>query len=189
MNNFKTRVVERFYLHYFFYSVIGFSVRKKYILIDIDNTVNDQAARLLRYVRDGVCNYKLANRLSELVSDVPLPGSVDIVKELSKHFRIVWLTARGARMIPATYYWLRKNRFPVHALICTGSTIRKINFIELFIKNHSVGFVVDDMKEGYEYGNPEIVFPYKEYLRLKNIEVFEDLFAARLGNKFEENDV
>lgn len=166
---------EMFYEWYFSCAAFFLPARDWYIIVDIDNTVNNQAERLRRFTVNGQCDFKQANRFDLLMRDVPLPGSASLISELSIQSRIVWLTSRSVNLMPATFYWLKKNRFPVNAIICTGTMLRKILFLQIFAKKHNIEFVIDDMKEGYESGTPYYVSSFKEYLLKNNIRFYEKL--------------
>ena len=152
--------------------------RKFSVLLDIDNIVNNQQARLMKFTKDGICDYRKANGFMELLRDEPLPGSVDFVRQLSRRFQVVWLTSRSVKTALVTCYWLRRNGFPVYILVCTGKLQRKISFIQIFKEDHPIAFVIDDMKEGYESGKPQYVISYREYLESSKIKVYEDLTSA-----------
>ncbi len=179
MSSIKKGLVDRLY-SLLFRGCNSLASRKETVLLDIDNTVNNQQERLLRFTQGGICDYRMANAFRELLRDTPLPGSVQLVGRLSQRFQIIWLTSRSIRTAAVTYYWLRKNGFPVYLLVCAGSLRRKTEFIQIFKEHHSIAFVVDDMKEGYEFGEPRYVIPYKQYLESSGLRVFENLLSTKM---------
>ena len=169
---------EQGYSLYFLLSNFLLPKGGQYIFVDIDNTVTNQADRLRRFMKDGRCDFKKANHVSQIIHDIPLPDSVSLIRELSTKFQIVWLTSRNIKLFPVTYFWLRKSNFPVYVLVCTGSMLRKIQFLEIFKTRHSIQFIVDDMKEGHEIGIPNYVLPVKLFLERNNIKVYENLSSV-----------
>ncbi len=179
MSSIKKALVDRLY-GLLFRGCSSVAGPKLAVLLDIDNTVNNQQERFLKFTHDGTCDYRKANGWRELLQDQPLPGSVEVVGRLAQHFRIIWLTSRSIKTGAVTYYWLRKNGFPVHLLVCTGSFRRKIQFIQDFREKHLIAFIIDDMKEGHESGNPRYILPYKEYLERSGLKIFESLSLAEM---------
>ena len=179
INALKIKVVEKLYNFYFSTMIFALSEKGKYVFVDIDNTVNCQSVRLLRFTKDGQCDFKTANQFNQLIKDIPLPGSVTFVEKLARRYQIIWFTSRSIKHLPATIYWLAKNGFPIHMIIFTGSMMRKISFLEFFTKKHTINFIVDDMKEGHESGKPHYVTPFKNYLVKKNLTFYEDLSALQ----------
>ena len=51
-----------FYQIQFSFSLFCYKKEHTYVIIDIDNTVNNQKERLKRFTKNGSCNYKEANR-------------------------------------------------------------------------------------------------------------------------------
>lgn len=172
-------LVERLYGCYFSLVVGFFGKKGTYVFVDIDNTVNTQKDRLLKSVVDGRCDYKRANRFGEVIRDVPLPGASAATLRLARRYAFVWLTSRSLRLFPATYLWLRMNDFAARPVVFTGSTLRKIAFLRMFLREHNVQFIVDDMKEGYEAGSPHYVLAYKEFLENSGVLSFEGLSLAK----------
>jgi hypothetical protein len=184
-----SRVKEMLYALYFLLKISSMPATGKYVFVDIDNTVNNQASRLRRFTVNGCCDFKRANRFSEIIRDISLPGSVTFICNLSTHFRIVWFTSRGLPLMPATYYWLKKNGFPIYRLVCTGSMMRKIQFLSLFGRQRSIQFIIDDMKDGYEKGNPQYVMPFKQYLAGNGIKAYEELSTVNIESEMKLGEI
>lgn len=164
----------------FYFYLYGFFLGGgRYILIDIDNTVTDQLPRLQRTFKNGVFDYQKSISWAELIKDEPFLNSPRFLREISSHFHVLWFTSRNIRAFPATLYWLWINHFPISALVCTGSMVKKIEFIKIFSRKHAVQYIVDDMKEGYEFGSPVYVQEYKDFLEKGGYAVFEDLQSIK----------
>lgn len=170
-----TKLNNILYILYFLWNAFAMSAKRRYIFVDIDNTVNNQIERLHKFTINGKCDYKSANRFDEIMGDVPLPGSVPLINGLNTHFRVVWLTSRSIKLLPVTYCWLKENKFSFYGLVCAGSMSRKRLFLEHFVRRHSVDFVLDDMMTGYETGSPVYAEAFREFLDHQKIKLYESL--------------
>ena len=168
-NNLKSRLSSYFYYIYFRSILFLIPKKEKYVFVDIDNTVTAYGGRFLKYSDGKHCDYKKANSFFELIGETPLNGSYRYIKSLSKKKKIIWFTARSIKYLVATYIWLYRNGFPIRLIVFTGQTIRKVEFLKLFLCSREVEFIIDDMREGYEFMNPKFVDDYKKYIEDNNI--------------------
>ncbi len=64
-------------------------------------------------IDDTICRtYKWSLLSSGEDPSPPMAGAVEVLRELSKEFRIVYLTARPREIVPKTRRWLERNGFP-----------------------------------------------------------------------------
>ena len=156
--------------------LLFFNTNESYILVDIDNTVTVPGLRLSKFTRARQCNYKKANSLIAIIQDIPIQGAGSRIGELANQSPVAWLSSRSIKQAIATYIWFIKNGFPIRISVFTGKMQRKIDFLELFLTKYKLSFIIDDIREGYEYGKPEYVELYKNYLEQKHISYHEKLF-------------
>ena len=165
-----------FYKIYFTFILNLFDKNVEYVFVDIDNTINMQFLRLKKYTKNGICNYRKANSFYELMEDIIIPDAIFIINRLKKVKCIIWFTSRSIKHILPTFLWLRKNHLPNYRIVFTGKSIRKMEFLRMFIKKYRIECLIDDMREGYEIDNPQIIVPYKNFVESTGIKLFSNLY-------------
>lgn len=175
LSKLKSIIGKILYKLYFQFVILFLREGSNYILVDIDNTVTVPGERLSEYVEGNFCNYKKANRFRALINDPPIDGANIYLDDLSNQYPIIWFTARSIFQIIGTYIWFIKNGFPIRITIFTNTILRKIEFLEMFKEKCNIYLIIDDMKVGYEFGNPEYFEPYKNFLEGNDIRHIEYL--------------
>src|SRR5512139_835339 len=88
----------------------------KAILTFIDGTICDASQRYPL----GIGTPEFYRR-EEMLKDAAVPGSVQYLQELARHFEVVYIGARPVFTLPYTEEWLAQAGFP-HGHICLGET-------------------------------------------------------------------
>lgn len=168
MNYHKNSFNDFIYYIYFKLIILFFSGKKKYVLVDIDNTICDQVPRLKKHTVNGHCNFKKANSTREIINDQLFDHTKEYIHKIENQ-NLVWFTSRSIKQCVGTLIWLKKLQLPFKKIVFTGSMSRKIMFLEIFLKKHNVSFLVDDMCENYESGKPLLVDNYRRFLEKHKI--------------------
>lgn len=157
--------------YHFYFRLMALSTRRSGVVVfDIDNTINHQEQRLRRFVQGNFCDYRRANRFAELLRDEPKPAAIASARKWGRRAPVVWLTARSIKSALPTWLWLRAHGLPIHRVVFTGQTPRKIDFLRTFIEiGGDIQLVVDDMQEGYEFDRPAVVEEYRQFLSGRGI--------------------
>ena len=121
---------------------------KKTIYCDIDCTISDSETRIKTYAK----NYDY-QKFENIMSDIPIKNSNEILNKLSEKYKIIFITARKSfpDYSKSTKQWLIKNDFNYSCVIFTHTSKDKIYFlkdteyifIDDFTTNHHVETVDD----------------------------------------------
>jgi hypothetical protein len=168
----RPKVLDLFYDGYL--RLMSHSIRRTDVVVfDIDNTVNRQEIRLKRFVTGERCDFRRANRFAELLRDVPNVAAVEHARRWGREAPVVWLTARSIKTMLPTWLWLRSQGLPIHRIVFTGSTLRKIDFLDVHMsRGGQIQLLVDDMHEGHEREHPHLVEEYAQFVKSQGIRYF-----------------
>jgi len=137
----------------------------KKLFCDIDNTLNNHWERIRHQ------------------KDVVLPGSLEAVKELDKHYEIHMLTARWYdNAYEWTKEWLDRFGFPYKSIITCDNTMDKVGII----KDEDC-FLVDDLSKKHQVEPPYKVLYWDVIQKLNenniDYEIFKDNWSEILKRR------
>ncbi|MFT9486776.1 MAG: hypothetical protein ACH0QD_05350 [Tepidibacillus sp.] len=127
-------------------------MNEKIFFCDIDNTVaNINIALESRGINTDIYP---ANVPTEVWEDLdiyknalPITPIIRMVKDLSKDYKIVFLTARPNELFDITYFWLEKWGLPNHSILHTNGR-DKGQFVKIFeLTEKVIGFIEDSPQE------------------------------------------
>ncbi len=159
----------------------------KKLFCDIDNTLNNHWERIRRNTTDGWCDFDKAFTYEEHQKDVVLPGSLEAVKELDKHYEIHMLTARWYdNAYEWTKEWLDRFGFPYKSIITCDNTMDKVGII----KDEDC-FLVDDLSKKHQVEPPYKVLYWDVIQKLNenniDYEIFKDNWNEILMRRIPKN--
>jgi uncharacterized HAD superfamily protein len=136
------------------------------IVIDIDNTVTDQVARLRENYHIDI-NIMIAKSTSEtaLMKDKVFPLAKEVIDELSIKHKIIWLSARKKDLYEITLKWLSQNKLHCDELILVEKLEDKL---PILIKLKPTVFI-DDLQYDLYSLNPKPALKFIEKLKGANI--------------------
>ena len=144
-------------------------MNKKIVIFDIDNTIADTVAELLKgsSYKEAWANAKAFTAMRDLAKDY-----------LGNGYKVVYLTARPISQFSVSYKWLKKNEFPVNLLFVTSTPINKRLF---FYFSWSNTIVYDDLSYDEEFGDPKFYESEIRFLRFsRKITYYDYAFIKRI---------
>lgn len=94
------------------------------VLVFIDGTICDTRHRHHLY---GSSDF---NKKEEILKDLPTPGSVQCLNELSQKYKIIYMGARDDSLVKITEEWLIKSGFPQGEIYLAESQNERIEIIK-----------------------------------------------------------
>ncbi|HEY5465832.1 MAG TPA: hypothetical protein VIL27_02240 [Clostridia bacterium] len=108
------------------------------VLVFIDGTICDQRHRIYLY---GTPNFNLDDNI---LNDIPTPGSIKCVTELSKKYNIIYIGSRSNIYVDITRKWLNKAGFPDGEIYLGENQQERIKIaLELREKNDFIAGIGD----------------------------------------------
>ncbi len=146
---------------------------KRIFAVDIDNTISDSYIRFLEYRKLG---YEKITK--EIIDEKfnsqhkPINDAQKSLKELSKYYEIVYVSARRPEHEEVTLRWLNKYEFPMDRLFLVSQN----NFKLYTLRQLRPIVFVDDMKYNYENFEPKLCTDFMSMLRDEgiNYEIFDN---------------
>ena len=96
-----------------------------WVLVFIDGTICDTRHR--HHLGVGTPGYY---RREELLKDIPVPGSVECMRELAHRYHLVYLGARPATTQLDTEEWLRTMGFPAGPVYLARTSKQRLRLME-----------------------------------------------------------
>jgi uncharacterized HAD superfamily protein len=131
------------------------------IVIDIDNTVTDQIARLKENYNADI-KIMIAKSTSEtaLMKDRVFPMAKEVIDEFSLKYKIIWLSARKKKLYNTTLKWLNKNKLHCDELILVDKLEDKL---PILIKLNPL-LLIDDLQYDLYSLNPKPASNFRKKL-------------------------
>lgn len=150
----------------------------KIFACDIDNTISDQHLRFLYYSffnpKESIYESATKEAFSDkaILSDLPIKGAQEAIKELAKYYEIVYVSARKPEQENITREWLKKYKFPINRLYLVSQN----NFKLYTLRQLKPVVFVDDMKYNWENFEPKFCTDFMSMLEDEgiNYEIFDN---------------
>ena len=124
----------------------------KILYCDVDSTLNNHWVRIQKWAVPSFPGKEIhqnAFTREEIMKDLPLPHSVETLKEFSKEYEIHILSARGFEdSYQITKDWLDKYGYPYDSINIVKYSKEKVDIL----KHVDVDLFIDDLSKGQEYG-------------------------------------
>ena len=150
----------------------------KILYCDVDSTLNNRWVRIQKWAVPSFPGKEIhqnAFTREEIMKDLPLPHSVETLKEFSKEYEIHILSARGFEdSYQITKDWLDKYGYPYDSINIVKYSKEKVDIL----KHVDVDLFIDDLSKGQEYGESYEVLYTDVIEDLKqnniNLEIFKN---------------
>ena len=143
----------------------------KILYCDVDSTLNNHWVRIQKWAVPSFPGKEIhqnAFTREEIMKDLPLPHSVETLKEFSKEYEIHILSARGFEDC------LDKYGYPYDSINIVKYSKEKVDIL----KHVDVDLFIDDLSKGQEYGESYEVLYTDVIEDLKqnniNLEIFKN---------------
>ena len=150
----------------------------KELYCDIDSTINNHWVRIKKWAIPsfpGNSIHKNAFTRKEIMKDLPIDNSVEVLKELSEQYEIHFLSARNFNDAwNITKDWLDKWGYVYKSINIVKSSIDKVEFI----KNTQCDLFIDDFSKGQEYGDSYKVLYTDTITQLRNMGINLEIFKG-----------
>lgn len=130
--------------------------KKSIVTIDIDMTVADHRARLLRACCEGGLNRRVLFSEELILSDKVMAHAPAALRAIRKNHSIVFLSSRTKAVANVTKRWLKHNKLmtPQDRLIIVGSETEKLQHFRRLMPH--LYAIIDDFKYDFQSGKPRL---------------------------------